>query len=383
MELFKEAISFSLKLGASYADIRIQETDTQNIYMEDLQVKVNRESKLYGYGVRVLLNGTWGFAHSNDFEKDTLFRTVESAISNAKLLGRFNQGREIKLAPERSYIDSFKTDIEIDPFKVPISEKLELMREINQTIINFPDIKKAEFSMISRKDRKTFISSLGSVINSDTTYINPTITAYAVTKNGSQSRTYSKGGRGEGYEFVLRENLIEQAKRIAVEAKLKADADSLGEIKRRDLLLDPYNLSLTMHESVGHPTEYDRVLGWEADMAGLSFATPEKLKNYQYGSKIVNFLADNNLKGGLATNGYDDDGVPNQTWHIIKDGILNEYGTTRDNAHYLGEQSRGCSRATNYYDFPINRIPNLYLEAGKEPLSPEQTYCRYKRWCPH
>ncbi|MEA1972016.1 MAG: TldD/PmbA family protein, partial [Candidatus Cloacimonadota bacterium] len=115
-----------------------------------------------------------------------------------------------------------------------------------------------------------------------------------------------------------------------------------------------------------------RVLGWEADFAGISFATPEKLKNYQYGSKLVNFSGDNTLEAGLATAGYDDDGVPGQKWSIIKDGILNEYGTTRETAPFIGESmSRGCNRATYYYDIPINRIPNLYLEPGKEKLSPQ------------
>jgi len=128
-----------------------------------------------------------------------------------------------------------------------------------------------------------------------------------------------------------------------------------------------------MHESVGHPTELDRVLGWEADFAGISFATPEKLKNYRYGSKIVNLSGDNTLEGGLATAGFDDDGVPGQKWSIVKDGILNEYGTTRETAPFIGEQqSRGCNRATYYYDFPINRIPNLYLEPGKKTLTPQE-----------
>jgi TldD protein len=154
---------------------------------------------------------------------------------------------------------------------------------------------------------------------------------------------------------------------------MKVHADSLGAEERRTLLLDPIHMSLTMHESVGHPTELDRVLGWEADFAGISFATPEKLGSFQYGSPIVNFVADNTLADGLASAGYDDDGVPNQKWYIVKDGILNEYGTTRATAPFIGQQlSRGCNRATHYYDFPINRIPNLYLEPGKEPLSPNE-----------
>jgi TldD protein len=157
---------------------------------------------------------------------------------------------------------------------------------------------------------------------------------------------------------------------IAQEAITKVKAETLTEEKRRTLILDPNHLGLTMHESVGHPTELDRVLGWEADYAGVSFATPEKLKTYQYGSPIINFVGDNTLETGLATAGFDDDGVPGQKWYIIKDGILNEYGTTRETAPFIGlDYSRGCNRATNYYDQPMNRIPNLYMLPGKEKYS--------------
>jgi len=122
---------------------------------------------------------------------------------------------------------------------------------------------------------------------------------------------------------------------------------------------------------VGHATELDRVLGWEADYAGVSFATPEKLNNYHYGSEVINFVGDNTLEGGLATLGFDDDGVPGQKWYIIKDGILKEYGSTRDTALEIGlNASRGCNRATYYFNQPINRIPNLYLLPGKKPLTP-------------
>jgi TldD protein len=214
---------------------------------------------------------------------------------------------------------------------------------------------------------------LGTRLDIGTTYVYPSFTANAVGNNDSQSRSFDLGGVTTGWEYVLGLNLLNEAPRVADEAIMKLQAEELGEEKRRSLLLDPGHLGLTMHESVGHPTELDRVLGWEADFAGISFATPEKLKTYQYGSPIVNFLGDNTLPGGLATAGYDDDGVPNQKWYIIKDGILNEYGTTRATAPIIGEKmSRGCNRATNYYDFPINRIPNLYLEPGKEPLTPQE-----------
>ncbi|MDD4277778.1 MAG: TldD/PmbA family protein, partial [Candidatus Cloacimonetes bacterium] len=204
-------------------------------------------------------------------------------------------------------------------------------------------------------------------------FIDPMIIATAIHDGDSQSRTFDEGGRAVGWEWIQSLNLIEKAKQIAQEALIKVKAESLGLETRRTLILDPNHLGLTMHESVGHPTELDRVLGWEADYAGVSFATPEKLKNFRYGSEIVNFVGDNTLPEGLATHGFDDDGVPGQKWHIIKDGILNEYGSTRDTAMEIDlGYSRGCNRATYYYDQPINRIPNLYLLPGTKPLTPAE-----------
>ncbi|MDD3143023.1 MAG: TldD/PmbA family protein, partial [Candidatus Cloacimonetes bacterium] len=213
----------------------------------------------------------------------------------------------------------------------------------------------------------------GTRLETNTQWITPMITATAVHEGDSQSRSFNEGGKAIGWEWIESLNLTEKAKQIAEEALIKVKAEPLGPEARRTLILDPIHLGLTMHESVGHPTELDRVLGWEADYAGISFATPEKLKNYRYGSEIINFVGDNTLSEGLATLGFDDDGVPGQKWHIIKDGILNEYGSTRDTAMEIGlEYSRGCNRATYYSDQPINRIPNLYLLPGTKELSPSE-----------
>ena len=243
----------------------------------------------------------------------------------------------------------------------------------NKTMLNYGEIKRANFTLESRKDEKKFASTLGSDLDICTLYIEPTMTATAVANNDSQSRTFSNGGQAKGWEWIENLDLTEKAEKIAEEAIMKVHAKSLSTEERRTLILDPNHMALTMHESVGHPTELDRVLGWEADFAGISFATPEKLKKFRYGAEIVNFVANNKLKNGLATAGYDDDGVPNQKWYIIKNGILNEYGNTRATAPMINEpMSRGCNRATHYYDFPINRIPNLYLEPGKISLTPQE-----------
>ncbi|MCF7918945.1 MAG: TldD/PmbA family protein [Candidatus Cloacimonetes bacterium] len=371
--LLEVAMDQANLLGADYADIRIQKTRREFIFLRNLSLKNTSNSQTHGYGIRVFKNGAWGFAHSSEFSAEAVKKTVAKAYEIARQSRRVPYGKGLELATERAYIDTYRSPVTIDPFSVDLNDKIDLMLEVNKTLLNYEPIKLATFMFEAQKDEKLFASTLGSRLDIGTTYVCPVFTANAVGNNDSQSRSFNLGGFAAGWEYVLGLNLLQEAPRVAEEAIMKLSADVISEEKRRDLLLDPIHLGLTMHESVGHPTELDRVLGWEADFAGISFATPEKLKTYQYGSKIVNFLGDNTLAGGLATAGYDDDGVPNQKWYIVKDGILNEYGTTRDTAPILGLQmSRGCNRATNYYDFPINRIPNLYLEPGKEPLTPQE-----------
>ncbi len=372
MDYLSLAMEKASAMGADYADMRIQKTRSESIFLRNLSLKDTKNRVVYGYGIRVLKDGAWGFAHNSVFDADSVVETVKRAYDIAESSAKIKTGQGITLAHERSYQDSYETPVYIDPFNVPLGEKVELMMEVNKTLLNHEEIKQAMFFMMCQTDEKQFASTIGTRLDIKTTFVDPMIRATAVADGDSQSRTFDPGGQAYGWELVEDLDLLEKAPQIAEEAIMKVHAADLGEEQRRDLLLDPYHLALTMHESVGHPTELDRVLGWEADMAGLSFATPEKLGNYQYGSDIVNFTANNMLEGGMATAGYDDDGVPGQKWSIIKDGILNEYGTTRDVAPFIGEKmSRGCCRATYYYDFPINRIPNLYLEPGKEELSPQ------------
>lgn len=367
------AIGKALDLGAEYADIRVQKTSDEVVMLRNLSLKNTSHNVIYGYGIRVFYQGAWGFAHNNVFSEKAVLATTEKAFEIAKLSASVNKDKKLRLAPERSYIAKYETPLKIDPFEVPLSEKVELMMETNRILLGYEGIRQAMFYLVSHKDEKLFASTLGTRLELNTQWIDPMITATAVTDSDSQSRTFDEGGRSTGWEWILELNLQEKARQIAQEALIKVKADVLGPETRRTLILDPNHLGLTMHESVGHPTELDRVLGWEADYAGISFATPEKLGNYRYGSEIVNFMGDNTLEEGLATLGFDDDGVPAQKWHIIKDGILKEYGSTRDTALEIGlDYSRGCNRATYYYNQPINRIPNLYLMPGTKPLTPSE-----------
>ena len=370
MKYLEIAINQALCLGADYADIRIQCTTQEVIYLEDTNFKQNARGTTYGYGIRVLKDGAWGFSHSNVFTEEAVIKTTQRAFEIAKYSAMLKKGEGIKLANEKSYIAKYETPVKKDLFSVPIKEKTNLILEISKRMLNYAPIKKTRIMFTCKKDEKLFASTIGTQLEINTCYVNPMITAYAFNDDDNQSRDFDEGGRAVGWEWIESLDLINKADTIAQEAIVKVNAEVLKDETRRDLILDPNHLGLTMHESVGHPTELDRVLGWEADFAGVSFATPEKLGNYQYGSSIVSFVGDNTLQEGLATAGFDDDGVPAQKWYIIKDGILNEYGTTRETAPFIGlDYSRGCNRATSYYDFPMNRIPNLYLLPGKEIYS--------------
>lgn len=371
MKYLDLAMNAAEKHGAEYADIRVQKTTDQTIYLQNLSLKNTSTDVIHGYGIRVFKDGAWGFAHSNIFSDDAVLKTVKRASEIAALSASVNKERKLRLAPERSYIAKYETPVRIDPLCLPMKEKVELMLEVNRIMLAYEGIRRAMFFLRMHKDEKLFASTLGTRLELNTQWIDPMVIATAVHEGESQSRTFDEGGKAVGWEWVESLCLTEKAKQIAEEALIKVKADTLGPEERRSLILDPNHLGLTMHESVGHPTELDRVLGWEADFAGISFATPEKLKNYRYGSEIINFVGDNTLEEGLATLGFDDDGVPGQKWHIVKDGILNEYGSTRDTAPEIGlEYSRGCNRATYYYNQPINRIPNLYLLPGEKELTP-------------
>jgi len=367
------AIETATALGADYADIRIQRDTAQVLYLLNRSIKYSVNDIEHGYGIRIFKDGAWGFAHSNRFDDKAVMDTCKRACEIAALSAQVKKGAGLTLAPERSYLATYRTPVKVDPFDVSLREKVDLMLEVNRTMLNYEGIRQAVFYLVIHKCEKLFASTLGTRLDLTTQFIDPMITATAVCDGDSQSRTFDEGGRSTGWEWIESLNLTDKAKQIAEEALIKVKAETLGEEQRRSLILDPNHLGLTMHESVGHPTELDRVLGWEADFAGISFATPEKLRNYQYGSPIVNFVGDNTLPEGLATHGYDDDGVPGQKWHIIKDGILQEYGSTRDTAPQIGlVHSRGCNRATSYYNMPINRIPNLYLLPGTKALTPAE-----------
>ncbi len=357
--------------GVNYGDIRIQRNEVQEIYVQDRSIKLLNSGIDEGFGVRVLHNNKWGFASHSGLNKNELRKIAKEATKIAIESSRLS-GKDITLADKPVYRDGFfKTAIKIDPFDIPISEKLNLAFSINDILLKSPIIKKAVVYFIFVRRHQFFISTEGDFIETITYTTGAEYRAYAVDKGDMQGRSFQMFPMNKGYEHIESLKLIENAERVREESieKLYAEEPSEG---KKDLILAPSHLALTIHESVGHATELDRVLGYEQNFAGGSFATPEKLGKFRYGSKLVNFIGDNTLKGGLATTGWDDEGVKGKKWYIVKEGILNDYSSTREVAPSIGEKhSRGSARAQDYANIPINRIPNLLLAPGKEKVSPD------------
>ena len=384
------ALNTAKSLGASYADVRIGRYLNQYVFTREDKVQnvVNTES--FGVGIRVIANGTWGFASTNNVSDDGIKKATEQAVAIAKANSKI-QKEEVKLAPVESHGEvSWKTPIKKDFKEVPVSEKVELLLSANaaaqQNGANF--VNSALFMV---NEQKYFASTEGSYIDQDVHRIWPTFGVTAVDRATGKfkSRQALSAPMGMGYEYMdglasekikgpaglnLYRNsydIIEDATMAAKQAKEMLTAKSV-EAGKYDLVLEPNHLGLTIHESVGHPLELDRVLGYEANYAGTSFATLDKWKskNFEYGSKIVNLVADKVQPGSLGAVGYDDEGVKTKKWDLVRDGVLVNYQAIRDQVHMIDQnESHGCCYSQSWNDVQFQRMPNVSLEPGKEKYS--------------
>jgi TldD protein len=385
------ALNAAKSKGATYADVRIGRYLQQYLFTREKQVQniVNAES--YGVGIRVLVEGTWGFAATNNMTEAGLAKAAGQAVAIAKANARF-QKEPVQLAPVKGVGEvSWKTPIQKNAFEVPIAEKAELLLSANAKALD----NGANFitnSLFQINEQKYFASTEGSYIDQDIHRIWPTFSVSAVDRATGKFRTREalSAPMGMGYEYLSTPapkiagpagtglqgyyryfDMLEDAVAAAKQAKAKLTAKSVLPGKY-DLVLDPNHLGLTIHESVGHPLELDRVLGYEANYAGTSFATLDKWKtqNFKYGSKLVNIFADKTQPGSLGYVGYDDEGVKTKRWDLIKDGVLVNYQATRDQAHIIGEkESHGCCYADHWSSVQFQRMANISLAPGKAKLS--------------
>jgi len=395
------AMEAATKAGASYCDVRIGRYLNQFVTTRDLNVEniVNTEST--GVGVRVIAGGAYGFVSTNDLSPDGVAGAARQAVAIAKANARL-QTEPVQLAPQKGVgVVSWATPIQKDWRRVPIGEKAAMLIAANKAGID-AGASFMQSTLFQVNEQKYFASTDGSYIDQDVHRIWAPLTATAVDKVNNRFRTRDglSSPVGMGYEYLDARaadkvkaaggvttlytksyDLIEDARSAGRHAREKLTAKSV-EPGKYDLVLAPEHLFLTIHESVGHATELDRVLGYEANYAGTSFATMDKWesKKFKYGSEHVNIVADKTTPGSLGAVGYDDEGVPGKRWDLIRDGILVNYQVTRDQAHMIGQkESDGCSYADSWSSVQFQRMPNVSLEAGRKSLTPDEMVKDVKR----
>ncbi len=365
------ALDTAQSLGATYADARFATYRRQEILAEDQRVANLQDRSDTGFGIRVIAGGAWGFAGSSTLTREEVLRVAAEAVAIARASATA-LARPVTWAAEAAQQVVFRSDCAADPFTVGVDEKVGLLLAINEQLRRQSGIKKAHAAMSLRRTERLYASTDGSRMESDVVTTGVQYQATAVGNGEAKSRAYVPPPLTRGYENIDAADLLAQTERVASEAVEHLAAKSCPD-GYRDLILDPHNLALTIHESVGHATELDRVLGYEESLAGRSFATPEKLHRLQYGSEHVTFRADNTLEHGLATHGFDDDGVPGQAWNLVDNGLFVDYASGREVAAEMGyDHSRGCCRADHWGAIPIVRIPNLSLMPGRSPLTLEE-----------
>src|SRR5882672_2704970 len=369
-DLARRALDTAASRGASYADVRAIEVAREDIQVKNGEVGGMDLSDSAGLGVRVLVQGAWGFAATDDLTQNGADRCAGEAVAIARASASLEH-EPVRLAPEPAHRAVWASTCAIDPFQVPLEKKLDLLFRIDAEMRSVRGVKNAESFLAFQRKKQHFLSTEGSDIEQTVTRSGGGFAATAVSDEDVQRRRFPQAEgfhQSLGWEFIESIPFVENARRIAEEAValLTAAQCPAGE---HDIILEGSQLALQIHESVGHPTELDRVLGMEANYAGTSFLTLEKKDSLQFGSKIVNLVADATLPHGLATFGFDDDGVEAQRWPIVKDGLFTGYLTSRELAHRVGDtRSRGCVRSDGWFHIPMIRMVNLSLMPGKGSL---------------
>ena len=382
------ALTAAKSKGATYADVRIGRYLNQFITAEEKRISniVNTES--IGIGIRVIANGTWGFAATSDMSDDSIAKTAEKAVAVAKANSKF-QTDPVQLAPLTGVGEvAWKTPIVKNAMEIPIKEKVDLLMEVNNAALdNGANYITSVLFLVN--EQKYFASTDGSYIDQDIHRLWAPFFATGIGPTGFKQRSGLGNPVGMGYEYLdgnpadqievqganvgygWSYDMVKDAKDAGkqLQAKLKARSVEPG---KYDLVLDPHHLMLTIHESVGHPLELDRVLGYEANYAGTSFATLDKWKSgtFNYGSDIVNLFADKTQLHSLGAVGWDDEGVKTQEWDLVKDGTLVNYQAIRDQVHIIGQEaSHGCCYSQSWADVQFQRMPNVSLRPNKEDIS--------------
>jgi TldD protein len=378
-ELMAAAITTARGSGASYSDVRIGRYRNSFVFTREQQIVNTADTDSIGAGVRALVDGTWGFAGTKLLTKDGVAAAAREAVAIAKA-NRIARDQPVQFAPTEVHRDvSWKSEYKIDPFTIPLAERADLLLKANAAAMAVKGIRFVNSGLAFVKEDRSFANSEGSVISQTIVRTSVPWQATAVAPGDFQTRTNVIAPAGRGWEYVLENDLVANAPKWAEQAVQKLTAKPV-EVGRYDLILHPSHLWLTIHESIGHPTELDRAMGYEANYAGTSFVSPPEkvLGSLKYGPEFMNVRGDRSEPGGCATIGYDDEGVKPQDFLIIKNGIFNDYQTTREQANWLKwwydkqgrpVRSHGCSNADSWATVQFQRMPNVSLLPGEKDVS--------------
>ncbi len=369
-ELADAALNAAQVQGASYADVRISHRVQQNLAVKNGELAAVADDASEGFGVRVLLDGAWGFSGSARLERAEVEEAVRRAVRIARASARV-RAQPVDLGSPVQSRGRYQTPVQRDPFREPLSEKVDLLLRADRAMGGQKGITVRQGSMEFIRDRKLFASTEGSLIEQELFESGAGIEATATNPDDVQTRSYPNSfGRHQGaagYEYIEALDLDRHAGRIAEEAAaLLAAPRCPSGVKT--LVLDASQVALQIHESCGHPTELDRVFGMEAAYAGTSFMTPDQLGRLRYGSPQVTITADALTEQGLGTFGWDDEGIPAQRTYLVKEGLFVGYLTSRETARVLGQESNGTMRADGWNRIPLIRMTNVSLQPGDSSL---------------
>ena len=368
------ALSAARAAGASYADLRVHAITTETVHLRDADLESAVLDREIGLAVRVIVNGTWGFASHVGLSPEVAAESARHAAGVARTLAALNAER-IELADEPVYADAvWVSDYRIDPFGVPTADKIALLGEYSGRLLASDGVDHVSAMVMSVKEQTFYADTFGSSITQQRVRTMPALEAVAVdaAAGSFESMRTLAPPTGRGWEALAGDEVWDWSGELAELPVLLAEKTKAPSVVAgpTDLVIDPTNLWLTIHESIGHATEYDRAIGYEAAYAGTSFATPDKLNTMRYGSPVMNITADRTAEFGLATIGYDAEGVASQSWDLVRAGVFVGYQLDRVFAKRLGrDRSNGCSYADSPHHVPIQRMPNVSLQPGVEDLS--------------
>ena len=358
------AISTGLENGASHVDVRIERTRNGILSLRDAKPETQTDTTQFGIGVRVIVNGAWGFASSPEVTAESAKKLALTAVAMAKTSKPLSI-EVITLVSEPVYKEGiWVSAYQIDPFAVPDSEKIERLAGLSNKLLSAKNVNHSSAYTMYVKEQKHYADSYGTSTTQQRVRMQTQIEAISIGEHGFESMRTLAQPAGYGWEWMNNSvwNWDKEINELPayLDEKVKSPSVTPG---RYDLLIHPSNLWLTIHESIGHATELDRAIGYEANYAGTSFATPDKLNNLQYGSSLMNVTGDRVTEHGLSTVGWDDEGVAAQRWDIVKDGKLVGYQLDRRIAARVNrERSNGCAFADSPAHIPIQRMPNVSLQ---------------------